>query len=252
MSLTYLLYDLRRPLRGVTNMFFIAVLPATLYVIFGVVQGWSNESVGHGNVSSYIMVSMAAYGAITATTSIAGAAAVERMQGWGRQLAMTPMGTTNYSVTKIIVAVVVAVVPVVLVYAVGFFTSAEIEDVWRWFVTATLILAGSIIFAAYGLAAGLLFRSDGAVSAASGLLVVLAFFGNVFMPLNDSLLGIARFTPMYGIVGLARYPITDGQVATVDGIHQDSIWLLLTNVSVWALIFAAIVVLAARKATARS
>ncbi|WP_317259691.1 hypothetical protein [Kocuria atrinae] len=70
-------------------------------------------------------------------------------------------------------------------------------------------MAGSVVFALYGLAAGLLFRSEGAVGAASGLLVVFAFLGNVFMPLSGALLEFARFTPLYGIVGLARYPITE-------------------------------------------
>ena len=106
--------------------------------------------------------------------------------------------------------------------------------------------------AAFGLAAGLFFRSDAAVGAASGALVVLAFLGNVFMPLTGGLLAVARFTPMYGIVGLARYPVTEGEVATVDGAPQtDSIWLLAANVAVWALVFGAAALLAARKATAR-
>ena len=83
--------------------------------------------------------------------------------------------------------------------------------------------------------------------------MVLAFLGNVFMPLSGSLLEFARFTPLYGIVGLARYPITEGWVVAVDGTaEQDSVWMLLANVGVWAVIFAAVALFAARKATART
>lgn len=252
MNLTYTLHDLWRQIRAFENMFFIAVLPAALFIMFGVTQGWSNESSGHGNVSAYLMVSMAAYGAVTATTSIAGSAAVERMRGWGRQLAMTPMGTRGYAATKVTVAVAVAVIPVIIVYLAGIFTDSALDDLWRWFATAGIVVACSVVFALYGLAAGLLFRSDGAVSAATGLLVVLAFLGNVFMPLSGALLDFARYTPLYGIVGLARYPITEGWVVAVDGAaEQDSVWMLLANVSVWAVIFAAVALFAAREATAR-
>ena len=228
------------------------VLPALLFVPFGVVQGWSAAAMAGGNVSAYVMTSMAAYGAITATTGIAGSAAVERLQGWGRQLALTPMGTAGYAATKVTVAMVVAVVPVVIVFLVGLCTTARMDDLLRWLLSGVLAVVLSCVFALYGLAAGLFFRSDAAVGAASGALVVLAFLGNVFMPLTGGLLAVARFTPMYGIVGLARYPVTEGEVATVDGAPQtDSIWLLAANVAVWALVFGAAALLAARKATAR-
>lgn len=252
MNLTYTLYDVLRQVRAFSNMFFIAVLPASLYVMFGELQGWSSNSAGHGNVSAYSMVSMAAYGAVTATTGIAGSAAVERLQGWGRQLAMTPMGTGRYALTKVVVALAVAVVPVALVFTVGLFTSAAMDDAWRWWATAGIVVASSVIFAFYGLAAGLFFRSDAAVGAASGLLVVLGFMGNVFTPLSGGLLDVARFTPMYGIVGLARYPITEGWVVALDGnMQQDSVWLLVANVVAWTVIFGVLALLAARKATAR-
>lgn len=252
MSLTYTAYDVLRNLRAVSSMFFIAVLPAVLFIIFGVLQGWSTASLPGGNVSAYVMVSMAAYGAITATTGIAGSAAVERLQGWGRQLALTPMGTGGYALTKVVVAMTIAVAPVLIVFVVGAFTTASMDDLWRWLLCGVLAVGLSSVFAMYGLAAGLVFRSDSAVGAASGALVVLAFFGNVFMPLTGGMLDVARFTPMYGIVGLARYPVTEGQVATMDGTLQtDNLWMLVANVAAWALVFGAAAVLAARKATVR-
>lgn len=253
MNPTYALYDFRRVVRDVPGMFFIVVLPAALFVFFGVLQGWVEESAGNGNVSAYLMVSMASYGAVIATTSIAGTAAVERLQGWGRQLAMTPLGTSGYTLTKVVVGVSVAVIPVLLVFVVGAATSARMDAAWLWFATAAILLLCSAIFALYGLAAGLLFRSDSAVSAATGLLVVLGFVGNVFTPLSGAMLDFARWTPMYGMVGLARYPITEGQVATMGAAPQtDSVWLLLANAVAWAVIFAGIALFAARRATARS
>ena len=85
---TYARLDLRRQLRDRIGMFFIVGLPTFMYLVFGL---GSDEPVGSGNVAMYVMISMAAYGAVTATTGVAGSAAMEQVMGWGRQLGLTPM-----------------------------------------------------------------------------------------------------------------------------------------------------------------
>ena len=64
-----------------------SALPTFMYLVFGI---GSDDPVGSGNVGMYVMISMAAYGAVTATTSVAGSAATEQVMGWGRQLGLTP------------------------------------------------------------------------------------------------------------------------------------------------------------------
>ena len=73
-----------------------------------------------------------------------------------------------------------------------------------------LCLVGSAVFAVYGLLVGTAFRSEAAVGAASGTMVIFAFLGNLFIPLSGVLLTIAKFTPLYGYAALARYPLTEG------------------------------------------
>lgn len=85
-------WSLRRVLRDLVTMFFVVGLPAFMYVLFGASAGYSQQSAGNGNVALYVMISMAAYGAVTATVGIGGMAAVERMQGWGRQARAHPAG----------------------------------------------------------------------------------------------------------------------------------------------------------------
>ena len=58
----------------------------------------------------------------------------------------------------------------------------------------------------------LAFRSDNSVGIASGLIVIMAFLGNVFTPMSGLILDIGRFTPLYGYAALARYPLTDGWI----------------------------------------
>jgi ABC-2 type transport system permease protein len=233
MNSTFAGLELRRVLRDYVSMFFIAVLPAFFYLIFGAAQEFSDESAGNGNVAMYIMISMAAYGAVTATTGIGGMAAVERMQGWGRQLGLTPLADSSYVVMKAGVALAICTIPVTLIYVLGLLTSAE-GRATAWVLSALLVLLGAGVFAIYGLAVGLAFRSEAAVSAASGLLVIMAFLGNIFVPLTGSMLAIAKFTPMYGYVALARYPLTEGYQA--DGSHEP-LWIAVTNVTLWAVIF---------------
>ena len=61
----------------------------------------------------------------------------------------------------------------------------------------------------------------------------MAFLGNIFVPLTGTMLAIAKFTPLYGYVALARYPLTEGY--QVDGSHEP-LWIAVTNVTVWAVI----------------
>ena len=69
MSLTYTAYDALRNLRSLPNLVFVALLPAVLFLLFGAVQNWSEAPLSGGNVSAYVMTSMAVYGAVTATTT---------------------------------------------------------------------------------------------------------------------------------------------------------------------------------------
>lgn len=240
---TLLRLELRRVLRDRATIFFTTVLPGFFYLIFGAAQDYGDEPLGNGNVAMMIMVSMAAYGAVTATVSLGGAAAVERMQGWGRQLGLTPLRDATYVVTKALVAVIVASLPIALVFVLGALSGAR-ADATAWVLSAVVILLGAAVFALYGLCFGLAFRSEAALSAASGSIVVLGFLGNIFVPLSGLLLDVARFTPLYGYVTLARYPVTEGLVATgTGGARTESIWIAVANVGGWTLLLAVLATL---------
>ncbi|WP_150460266.1 ABC transporter permease [Nesterenkonia ebinurensis] len=251
---TYILMDFWRNLRNFANSFFIIVLPAVLFLIFGVSTDWNEFPLpsGHGNVSAHTLVGIAVYGAATATTSLAGSAAVELQQGWGRQLALTAMPHSVFILAKSVIALGMAILPVLVINLVGLFTVTEM-DTSRWFATAALTVVASLPFALYGLLAGLAFRSDAAVGAASGVLVILGFMGNNFFPLDGILLDIGRFTPMYGVTALARYPLNEGEIPTSgDGIiGTDPLWMILLNVAVWSAVFAVGCYLLRRRSTAR-
>lgn len=247
MNLTYYRLELRRFFRDYPGVFFTAVLPAFFYVIFGAAQGYGSESVGNGNVTMYIMISMAAYGAVTATTGVGGGGAVERMQGWGRQLGLTPMRDSGFVAVKVALALTVAAIPIGLIYALGAFTGAD-GDAVAWVGSAAICILGAITFALFGMLIGLVFRSESAVGVAGGSLVILSFLGGIFIPLSGTMLTIAKFTPLYGFVALARRPLTEGYEA--DGSFT-ALWIPLVNVVVWALLLGAATVWAVRRGRGR-
>jgi ABC-2 type transport system permease protein len=230
----YAALDLKRQLRDRAGMFFTVALPAFLFFVFGM---GDDEAYGSADVAMYVMVSMAAYGAVTATTTVAGVAATEQTMGWGRQLALTPMPPLTFVAIKTAVAMSVAAVPVALIYAIGAATGSS-GNAFDWVASAGIVWLGSALFAVYGLAICLIFKGDNAAGVASGLVVVMSFLGNVFTPMDGVILQIGRFTPLYGYAGLARYPISEGHLP--DDAGQDSVWLLLANVCTWTVIFAAL------------
>jgi ABC-2 type transport system permease protein len=246
-------WEYLRNVRMVESTFFIVILPTVLYLMFGALASYSDSPVGHGTVSAYNMTAMTVYGATIATSAIAGSAALERQQGWGRQLGLTGLTGSGYMTGKVMVALGMAVLPIVVVFTAGALTGASFDEPWMWFASGGLALLGSVPFALYGLAAALLFRSETAVSAASGLLVVLAFFGNLFIPLTGTLLDIARFTPVYGIAAMTRWPQLEGTVISISGEStvSDPLWMIVLNVVAWTLVFAVICRVAARRSTRR-
>ena len=252
--LRFVAWEFWRNFRMLDATFFVIILPAAMYLMFGVAMDQGELPAGYGNVSAYVMTSMAVYGAVIATTAMVGSAAVERSLGWGRQLNMTGLTQTNYIVGKTLMALLMAISPIVIVYVVGAFTGASFDSFGHWITSAALCLVVAVPFSLYGLAFALLFRSESAVSAASGLLVLFAFFGNLFIPLGGVLLDIAKFTPLYGPAMLARWPQTQGMLIPMEPgatAQFESMWVLLVNIVAWTLIFGVICLLAARRRTAR-
>lgn len=243
--LTYLRLDLARQLRDKVAMFFTVGLPAFMFLVFGL---GTDDPVGSGNVSMYIMLSMAAYGAVTATTGVAGTAYIEQIMGWGRQLSLTPARPFQLVALKTAIAMVVAAVPVALIFAIGAVTGAR-GHASDWILSAAVIWVGSAMFAIYGLAVCTNFRSENAAGIASGLIVIMAFLGNVFSPMSGLMLDIGRLSPLYGYAGLARYPLTQGYLPLDAG--RDSVWLLLANVVAWTVIFALLALLGVRRGRER-
>ena len=117
-------------------------------------------------------------------------------------------------------------------------------------------LLTAVPFVCYGLAVGLWVPAQAAVGIAGASISIFAFLGNLFMPLSGSLFDFAHFTPMYGVGNLALRALQGDVVATMNAtgenrIVHEALWLPLTSIALWTLIFVIACLTARRRTTAR-
>jgi ABC-2 type transport system permease protein len=211
-NLTMLGIELRRMVRNRRTVFFTLVMPVLLYLIIGTNTAYSNEKAGSGNVSAYILISMAAYGAVLASTSGGAMVAAERALGWSRQLRLTPLAPLAYIFTKAFVALALGLMSVIAVNVVGAITGKADMPLHVWISAAFIAWLGSIVFAAFGLFMGYLLPSENVMQVLGPLMAGLAALGGLWFPIAaHSVLGhISAATPIYGLAQMARWPLYGG------------------------------------------
>lgn len=237
---------LRRP----ETLVFCLILPTALYLMFGTATENSDSVLGKGNVAAFIMTGMGLYGSAIAMTSISGSATQARQEGWNRQLHLAGLTTTQYAAGTIIAMVAFAALPILVTFATAVATGSQFDIVWQWVATGVLSWLVTLPFAVYGLAAALWLRTETATGISSGSLVILAFFGGVFMPLQGTLFDISRFTPFYGPITIAHWPQIAGDQFGNNGnlIMTESPVFALSVTLMWTAIFALLCVAGARRA----
>ncbi len=225
-SPTYLALDIRRSLRNRRTLIFLLVMPVAFFLLFGGSYRHSDPA-----AFAYVMVSMAVYGAMIATTATGAQVSVERSQGWTRQLRLTPLRPAGYVVTKVSSALMLGIVPIVMVLGVGAAMGVGLS-LSQWIRVAVLSWICSLVFAAFGLFVGYLVPAENAMQFLGPILALLSFFGGLFQPLDSmpkALQDLAPFMPTYPVGFIARSPLTG------DGFTAGHIALLIG----WIVIFAA-------------
>ena len=243
-SFTVLKLEIRRLLRNRRTVIFALVTPSIFFLLFGLNAAYASESAGKGNVSAFILISMALYGSVLATTSGGAMISIERAQGWTRQLRLTPLSPLAYVVTKMLTSMVLGFVSVLAVYIVGFATHKPSMPGYLWIVTALCVWIGSLVFAPFGLFLGYLLPTENVMQFMGFIMILLAFGGGLFVPLSQyphALQVLAKFTPLYGVNQLVHWPLTGGSM--------DMWWVL--NAVAWLAIFTVGAIWRFRKDTAR-
>ena len=247
-NLEFLLIEFKRRLRNRRTLIFTIVMPVALFLIVGlplkeIPLTSTPIAAGGPSVAAYIMISMAVYGAMVASTAAGGAVAIERASGWSRQLRLTPLNPVAYIAMKVISALVLGLISVVATFLAGAIVGVTIS-VETMVIAGLVAWLGSLVFTALGLFIGYLVPTDNVMQFLGPLLAILALFGGLFTPLNnfpEVVQNIAKFTPVYGLGELARAPLT-GQVFDAAA---------LLNIVAWIIIFGVGAALAFRRDTKR-
>ncbi|MFC7879124.1 ABC transporter permease [Isoptericola sp. NPDC057391] len=236
----YLAVELRRSLRNRRTLIFSMVMPPALFLIFGLQGDYASRSTGHGNVTGWIAVSMALYGAMVTATAGGAGVSVERSQGWTRQLRLTPLRPAVYVGVKLAGAMALGAGSVVVTLAVAAVAGAQMPP-GAWVLCALLAWAGSLVFAAFGLFMGYLLPAENVMQILGPVLALLSFAGGLFMPLGDGWWAtVAQVFPTYGLAVLVHAPLGGDLGVTA-----------VVNVLAWAAVFAAGAAWRFRKDTAR-
>jgi ABC-2 type transport system permease protein len=246
-NLTVLGLEVRRLLRNRRTVIFALIFPVVLFLFVGTNSSYANLRDGHGNVSAFLAVSMALYGATLATTAGGAMVSIERAQGWSRQLRLTPLSPVNYIIIKALTAMVLGLASVLAVFIAANLTGVPhmyAGYAYLWFELAAIVWIGSLVFAALGLFIGYLLPSENVMQFLGLVMAVLAFAGGLFFPLKQAaqiLQDIAKWTPLYGLNQLVHAPLIGGSF--------DIMWVV--NAVAWFCLFVAGAVWRFRKDTAR-
>jgi ABC-2 type transport system permease protein len=230
-NLTALKLEVRRLTRNRRTIIISIVSPVAFFLLFGLNKSYDSEPYGHGNVAAFVMISLALYGAVLATTFGGAMVSIERAQGWSRQLRLTPLSPVAYIAIKILTALVLGLCSVTAVYIAGILTHKPSMPVGLWIATGFSVWIGSLLFAAFGLFLGYLLPAENVLQLIGLILALLSFAGGLFIPISQFAHGvqdIAKWTPLYGLNQLVHTPLLGNGVD----------WTWVINVLAWLIIFA--------------
>jgi len=247
-NFTFLLIEFKRRLRNRRTLVFTVIMPIALFLIVGLpLKDTALTAVpiskGGLSVAAYILISMAVYGAMVASTAGGGAVAVERASGWSRQLRLTPITPAAYIAIKVISALALGLLAVVATFLAGWICGVEMP-LQVWILSGLAAWLGSLVFTALGLFIGYMVPSENVMQFLGPILAILALFGGLFTPLSSfpvAVQNIAKWTPAYGLGEIARAPLPGG---TFD-------WVAVANIIGWLAIFSIGAALMMRRDTKR-
>lgn len=238
----FLRMEVRRMLRNRRTLLITLLVPPLFFALFGLQSDFRAQSFGSGNVTGYVMVSMAVYGAMVATTGAGAMVALERARGWSRQLRLTPLRPAAYIATKVAVAMLLALISVSVVVVVGALSGARLTAV-AWVACFLLAWGCSLVFAAFGLFVGYLLPSENVMQVLGPVLAALSFGGGLFIPLHGWIGALSTLVPTHGVATLVRVPFGES--------GGPAIIVAVVNVVVWTAVFAGGAAVLFRRDTAR-
>ncbi|MEU8709946.1 ABC transporter permease [Streptomyces sp. NPDC048565] len=206
-SLTRL--EVLRTLRNKKFMFFSVIYPSVIYLLISGTQNTTDTVPGTElTLQAFFMVSMASFGALTAVLmGNSERIAKEREKGWVRQLRLTALPGRGYVLSKIAGAGIVTLPCIVVVFLVAAGVKGVRLDAWQWLALTGLIWAGSLVFAALGVAIGYVASGDAVRPITMIIYFGLSILGGLWMPtatFPDWLQKVSEWLPTHAYAALGQ------------------------------------------------
>ncbi|GAA4191328.1 ABC transporter permease [Microbispora amethystogenes] len=238
----YVRLELTRTLRDGGYVIFAVVMPVVMYVIFtnlGLAPGDRHDA------AIYVMVSMAAYGALGGAFNNGSGIAEDRATGWLRQLRLTPLTPVQVVTGKVLTGVVGVVPSIAAVLLAGVLVNHVTLPPQRWLAIIVLLWAGTVPFSLLGLGNGYRLSGQTAAVANVATMLTLSIVGGLWIPAETFpswLRAIADWTPSNSYAGLS-WRVAFGDAPTL---RQAAILVA------WLLVFAAYAMYGYRRAGRRA
>ncbi|MFD9101216.1 ABC transporter permease [Streptomyces virginiae] len=201
--------EITRALRNKKYLFFTVLYPAALFLMLGGTLDGTTKVMGTElTMPAFYMVAMASFGALTAVLmGNSERIAKEREQGWVRQLRLTALPGRGYVLAKTASAGVLSLPAILAVFAVAAAVKGVRFDAWQWFALVGAIWAGSLVFAALGVAIGYLASGDTVRPVTMLFYFGLSILGGLWMPTANFpqwLQDICAWLPTHAYAGLGQ------------------------------------------------
>jgi ABC-2 type transport system permease protein len=201
--------EIIRTLRNKRFMFFSVIYPAALFLLIaGPAKNTATIGATGLTLPLYYMVAMASFGALTAV--LMGSSeriAKEREKGWVRQLRLTSLPGRGYVIAKIASAATVTLPAILVVEVVAAGVKGVRLEAWQWGALTGSIWAGSLVFAALGVAIGYLASGDAVRPLTMLIYFALSILGGLWMPFTTFpqwLQEIAKWLPTHAYTALGQ------------------------------------------------
>ncbi|MFF5333011.1 ABC transporter permease [Streptomyces sp. NPDC013181] len=230
--------EVTRTLRNKKFMFFSVLYPSMIYLL---ISGTRTDAgtIPHTDLTfqAFFMVSMASFGALTAVLmGNSERIAKEREKGWVRQLRLTALPGRGYVLAKIAGAAMVTLPCIVVVFLVAATVKHVRLDAWQWVALTGVIWAGSLVFAALGVAIGYLAGGDAVRPLTMIIYFGLSILGGLWMPSTTFpqwLQNISEWLPTHAYAALGQAVEMGGAPHARDIAVLGAYFLLFTGGAAW-------------------
>lgn len=225
---TLIVTELKLLARSIEFLVIAIGFPAVFFLVMSEVFG--DQNVGPVNMVTYMMISMAAFGAVSGAISTGARVAQERQEGWNRQLRLTPLPGWSYVGTKVVVAMIMVLPTLILILLAGFLIKGIELSALQWVQILVACWLGSLPFSLIGVVIGLATKPGSVQALTTMAFLMLSMFGGLWFPMEimpGFMQAFSKALPSFWLAEQARTLVAGGSLALI-GVAVVTLWFLVS------------------------